>query len=107
MRPSVFIISSRINVGNREIKGRALVNGTLGPHAASMTMNNPLNGSQPYSRAFKRFRLVQPLKNAKQLVHVLHIETGSVVPDKYGYFLFIFAGATNLDFGPGPVAREL
>ena len=72
-----------------------------------MTMNDALNRGQSYACAFKRFRLMQTLKHAEEFMHILHIEPGSVVPDKYRYFIPVSAGTSDFDFGRGRVRVNL
>src|SRR5258708_33079680 len=42
---------------------------------------------------------METLKDAEQLVDVLHVEAGAVVPHEHLEFFFIAVHATNLDFG--------
>ena len=48
-----------------------------------MAMGDALNGGKSNSGAFKLFGKMQTLKDAKQLVCVLHVEAGAVVSDEH------------------------
>src|SRR5882757_6562869 len=50
---------------------------------------------------------MQTLENAKQLVHMPHVETSAIVPDEYSYLLVFLLTAADLDFGVRPRSREL
>ena len=51
---------------------------SLGPDLAAMAVDDALNGGQSYSGAFKLFRQMQTLKDAEQLVYVLHVKASAV-----------------------------
>src|SRR5258708_5068067 len=64
-----------------------------------MAVDDTLNGGQSYSGALKLFGQMQALKDAEQLVHVLHVKAGAVVPHEHLDFFFIAVDTANLDFG--------
>jgi hypothetical protein len=66
----------------------------------------PLYSSQPYASAFKRFLPVKTLEYAKQLMHVLHIKTDSIVSNEDDYLILSAVGATDLNLCFGARARE-
>src|SRR5438309_7510289 len=70
-----------------------------------MAVNDPPNGREPYSGAFKLFRKMQALKHAEQFIDILHIEAGAIISHEHLDFIFRI-DATNLDFGLGSHARE-
>ncbi len=72
-----------------------------------MAVDNSLNGSEANTGTFKRVRLMETLKYAKQFVYILHIKASSVVSYKHHYLICVPVGAAHLDFGPRPCAREL
>src|SRR5215469_4635465 len=71
-----------------------------------MAVDDPLNGSQSYSSAFKLFGKMQALKDAKQLVHISHIEAGAIVPHEDLDLTLIPVGRTDLNFCQAPHPRE-
>jgi hypothetical protein len=50
---------------------------------------------------------MQTLENAKQLVHMPHVETRTIVPYEYFYLIIFLLTAAYLDLGPRPLSREL
>ena len=56
---------------------------SLAPDRPAMPVDNTLNGGQSYSGAFKLFGQMQTLKDAEQLVCVLHVKASAVVPDEH------------------------
>src|SRR5271166_2793982 len=70
-----------------------------------MSMNNALNGSQPYTSTFKRVRRVKTLEYAEQLVYVFHIESDSIVPNEDHHLVFLIF-ASDFDLGRRACARE-
>src|ERR1700674_3106825 len=64
-----------------------------------MAGDDALNGGQSYSGAFKLFRQMETLKDAEQLVYVLHVKASAVIPHEQLDFFFIAVDAANLDFG--------
>ena len=64
-----------------------------------MAVDDALNSGQSYSGAFKLFRQMQTVEDAKQLVYVLYVEASAVVPHKHLDFFFIAIHAADLDFG--------
>src|SRR5208283_4304925 len=64
-----------------------------------MTVDDTLNGGKTYSGAFKLFSQMQTLKDAEQLVCVLHVKASAIVPHEHLDFFFIAIHTANLDFG--------
>src|ERR1700674_6000007 len=64
-----------------------------------MAVDDALNGGQSYSGAFKLLRQMQTLKDAEQLVDVLHLKASAVVPHEHLDLFFIAVHTANLDFG--------
>jgi hypothetical protein len=56
---------SGLTFGNREIKGRALIDSAFCADLASVTVDDARNSRQPYARAFELLRLVETLENAE------------------------------------------
>src|ERR1700733_8990205 len=71
-----------------------------------MAMNDALSGGQSYSGTFKLFRQMQTLKDAEQLVDILHVKARAVVLHAHLEFFFIAAAPADLDFGGASHARE-
>src|ERR1700692_4711217 len=90
----------------RKVEGRTFIYRSLATDLPAMAVNDALNGSQSYSGAFKLFGQMQALKDAEQLVCVLHVEAGAVVPHEHLDFFFIAVHTANLDFGRPSHARE-
>src|SRR5262249_60631226 len=90
----------------REIKRHAFVDRTLGAPLAAMPMDDALNGREADSRAFELFREVQALEHAEQLVDMLHVESGAVVPHEYLHLADVVAHAADLDYSRAAVASE-
>src|SRR6202011_2898028 len=78
-RPFRFILCFR----KREVEGRALIYRSLTPDLPAMAVDDALNGGQSYSGTFKLFRQMQTLKDAEQLVYVLHVKAGAVVAHEH------------------------
>ena len=70
-----------------------------------MAVDDPPNGRESYSSAFKLFREMQALKHAEQFVYILHVEAGAIIPHEHLDFICRVRTA-NLDFGLGPRACE-
>src|SRR5690606_27189536 len=70
----------------------------IGPHSASMPMWNTLDDGQPDTGTLELFLGMKPLKNAKQLLVVLHIESGAVVAHKIDDLVSLLTSA-DLDDG--------
>jgi hypothetical protein len=47
-----------------------------------MAVYYPLNRGQPDTGAFESLLRVKPLKNAKQLVGIFHVEPAALVPNE-------------------------
>jgi hypothetical protein len=70
-----------------------------------MAMDDPPNGRESYSSAFKLFREMQALKHAEHFVYILHVEAGAIISHEHLDFIFPI-DAANLDLGRGSHARE-
>jgi hypothetical protein len=73
-----------------------LIHEALGPHPASVTMQNALYCRQPDTSALECIGLMQPLKHTKQLIYVLHVKTDAVVPDENHQLTPVSVGRVNL-----------
>ena len=71
-----------------------------------MSMNNPLNGSQPDASAFKRLRPVKALEYAEQFTYVLYIKSDSIVSNEHDDLILFLVRTSNFDFGRRACARE-
>src|SRR5713226_10052427 len=67
-----------------EVERRSLIDGALGPDPAAVPGDDAHDGGEPDARALELGRGVQALEHAEQLVRVLHVEAGAVVPDHEG-----------------------
>ena len=76
-----------------------MIHRSLAPDLPAMAVDDALNGGQSYSGAFKLFRQMQTLKDAEQLVYVLHVKASAVVLHEHLDFFFIAVHTANLDFG--------
>src|SRR6202790_5472925 len=65
----------------------------------TMAADDTLNGGQAYAGAFKLFRQMQTLKDAEQLVYVLHVKASAIDPHEHLDFFFIAVDTADLDFG--------
>ena len=63
-----------------------------------MTGDDPPNVGQTDARTYELFGMMQPLKDLEQLVHVAHVEPGSVVPNMEHHLLIL---APSSDFNLG------
>lgn len=82
-RPVLF----RLRFRKGKVERCAAANDAFSPTPATMTANNPIHVGQPNTGAFEFFPGVKALKNAKQLISLFHVETGSVVADKDHVFI--------------------
>src|SRR5262249_53972859 len=78
----------------------------FGPHAATVTLDDALHGSQADTRPFELLVAVKALKDTEQLGRIGHIETHALVTDVVDG-ASIRIRATELDVGTRLVAREL
>src|SRR4030081_2489539 len=86
-----------------EKEGRSFVDIRLGPDAAVVPAHDPLDDGQAHPGALVVFAPVQSLEDAKQLVCVLHIEAGSIVPDVVHRLSRLAWTTPNLDAGWRPL----
>src|ERR1700722_7093963 len=63
-----------------EVEGRTFADGALGPYVTSVAFYDLPHAGQADAGAGKLAGRVQPLERSEQLVHVLGVETGAVVP---------------------------
>jgi hypothetical protein len=61
-------------------------------------MHDALHRSQPYARALERFRGVQALEYAEQLVYVLHVEADSIIANEDYYLVWPLLPAPDFNF---------
>ena len=80
-----------------EIERGALVHRAFRPDASAVPVDDPPDGGQADAGAFELLGPMQPLKHAKQLVRVLHVEPDAVVPHEQDDTSRLFAGAADLD----------
>ena len=74
-------------VGQAEMEAGAPSHLSFSPNAASVPKDDPLHYGKSDTGSFK-FRLaVNPLKYAEQFVCILHVESGSVIPDRIDGFI--------------------
>src|SRR5436190_141700 len=66
----------------REVEHRAVVDLRLRPDRAAVAADDALHGREADAGAGKFFGRMQPLKRAKELVGVGHVEAGAVVADE-------------------------
>ena len=76
-----------------------MIHGRFAANLSAVAMDDALHGGQSYSGALELFRQMQALKYAEQLVDVLHVKAGAVVPHEHFEFLLLVVVTTNLDFG--------
>ena len=69
-----------------------------------MALDDALNDGEPNPRPLKFFRFMKPLKNTKQLMHVLHVKTYPIIVDPIRDLISIPVTA-YFDLGHLPVAR--
>ena len=59
---------------------------SLCPHAAPMSMNDPLGVGQADAGSFELLHAVQSLKHSKQLGCMFHVKPNAIVTDKDHHF---------------------
>jgi hypothetical protein len=84
-----------------------LIDCSLRPDFASMTMNDALDSSEAYPSTFKRVRMMQALKDPEQLVYIFHIKACTVVSYEYYDLIFVSIDTSDFDLGLRLRAREL
>src|SRR5438874_8947792 len=65
-----------------EEEGRAAARRSLGPDASAVAAHNASYRCQTQTDAFKLLRAMQPLKQAKKLVGIFHVEADAVIANK-------------------------
>jgi hypothetical protein len=88
------------------MEGGTLVDFTFCPCSTPVTVNNPMDIGKTNTSAFEILLAVQALKDPKELVCVRHIETHTIVANKYNYFGFMLL-ETDLDLCDRSGAGEL
>src|SRR4051794_21310150 len=88
MRPSAAMVApppvrSSLRLGQRNIERRAVIHRAFGADRSAVTLNDTLNRREANSGALELLGEMQALKHAEQLVLVLHIEAGAIIPDEY------------------------
>ena len=84
-----------------------MIHGSFGTNCASVTVNNALNGCEPYSRTFECVGVMQTLKYTEELMDVFHIKPSTIVSYKYDDFMRAAMGIADLDHGLFPLTRKL
>src|SRR5581483_2915052 len=90
----------------REIEDGAAVDHSLGPHAPSVPLHDPLDDREADAGAFELLGAVEALEDPEELARVPHVETRPVVLDEVDR-LALPATAADLDHRLGAPAREL
>ena len=85
-----------------EIERCAFIDLALGPGPPPMAVNDPSYCRKTNSCAFEIFTAVEPLEDTEQLVHILHVETNTIVPDVKRRFAI---ARYRSDFDLGAIAR--
>src|SRR5262245_20057001 len=70
-------------------------------------MDDALHCREADAGPLERVRGMKALKDAEELVHILHVEAHTVVTDKYHRLGAVRITHTDLDLGARPRAREL
>src|SRR2546430_14832356 len=83
----------------REVERRSPIDGSLGPDPAAVPGDDAPDRRETDAGALEFGRGVQSLEHAEQLVHVLHVEAGTVVPDQERP-LSVHLGGSELDLRP-------
>ena len=94
-----FVISLVYGRSQREEEGGAYAHFSLGPHPATVAMDDALHRRQPYSRPLEFARTMQALEGAKELPGVGHIEPDAVVSREVRRGA---VGFRNAELDPGP-----
>src|SRR6267143_527515 len=76
-------------LGKCEIKCRAFVDLAVSPDSSAVPVDYALDNRQADARSFKLLGAMQPLKNAKKLVRVVHIKPDSVILDVVNLFAIL------------------
>src|SRR5437899_8756035 len=82
-----------------EVERRSLIDGAFRPDPAAVPVDDPPDGCEADTGALEFGSGMQALEHAEQLVRVLHVEAGAVVPDHEGLPSVRFDGA---EFDPRP-----
>src|SRR5438445_9608710 len=82
-----------------EVERRATIDGGLGPDPTAVPGDNAADGGQAHAGTLEFGRGVQTLEHPKQLVRVLHVEAGPVVPDQEDP---LSVPSDRCEFDPGP-----
>jgi hypothetical protein len=60
-----------------------LIDASFGSDLAPMAVDDPPNGRESDPGAFELFREMQTLKYAEQLIDILHVEAGAIIPHEH------------------------
>src|SRR2546428_3802060 len=82
-----------------EVEGRSPIDGSLGPDPAAVPGDDAPDRRETDAGALEFGRGVQALEHAEQLVCVLHVEAGPIVPDQEGP-LAAHIGGSEFDLRP-------
>jgi len=72
-----------------------------------MPLNNTADIGQPNAGALEFMGAVEPLKDAKELIDILHIEADAVIANEDHCFAAPGGSTADFDFGLGATAGEL
>ena len=86
-----------------KIEYRALSDLALGPNPASVTVNDTLYDCQAHTHPVIFARIMEALKDAEELVIILHVETDSVILHIEESLIFL---STAADFNDAVSARS-
>jgi len=79
-----------------EVKSGSFIEFRLGPHPAAVAINDALRNCQTNTISLELVAAVETLKDAKELVGILHVEAGAVVLDEI-YRYELASSATHFD----------
>src|SRR5260370_40479394 len=74
-----FIVRLVLGRSEREEERCSLIDFRLRPNPPTVFANDALYNCQSHPRSFEIARLVQPLKNSKELAYVLHLEARPII----------------------------
>jgi hypothetical protein len=70
-----------------------------------VSLNDTPDSSEPYASTFELLRVVQPLKDTKELVRVSFVEAHAVIPNEEDRLPFALYAADDFDHRPLANAR--
>src|SRR5260370_9403214 len=101
-----FIVRAVLGRSEREEERCSFVDFRFRPNPPTVFANDALYNCQSHPRSFEVARLVQPLKNSKELAYVLHLEARSVVPHEDDPKI-VLRHLSHLHPPPFPLSRVL